>query len=130
MQANAPLLIEVDRPTVPSFLKSHGYSTSIIGKWHLGYGEEKGFADNRGKTPPNHWKPRGPGPDWNGELKPGPLENGFDYSYVIPVANSFPPYVIVENRRVVGLRPNSPIGQMESKNRGKMETPRQAGHHS
>ena len=121
LSTNAPLLIEVDRPTVPSFLKSHGYSTSIIGKWHLGYGEEKGFADNRGKTPPNHWKPRGPGPDWNGELKPGPLENGFDYSYVIPVANSFPPYVIVENRCVVGLRPNSPIGQMESKNSGKME---------
>ena len=121
LSTNAPLLIEVDRPTVPSFLKSHGYATSIIGKWHLGYGEEKGFADNRGKTPPNYWKPRGPGPDWNGELKPGPLQNGFDYAYVIPVANSFPPYVIVENYRVASLRPDSPIGTMESKNNGKMQ---------
>ena len=121
LSTQAPLLIDPDRPTVASFLKSHGYATSIIGKWHLGYGEEEGFADNRGNTPPNHWKPRGPGPDWNGRLTPGPPENGFDYSYVIPVANSFPPYVIVENDRVVGLRPDSPIGKMESKNNGKME---------
>ncbi len=121
LSTNAPLLIDPNTPTVPSFLKSHGYATSIIGKWHLGYGEEKGFADNRGKTPPNYWKPRGKGPDWNGRLTPGPPENGFDYSYVIPVANSFPPYVIVENDRVVGLRPGSPIGKMESKNNGRME---------
>ena len=121
LSTQAPLLIDPDRPTIASFLKSHGYATSIIGKWHLGYGKEDGFADNRGNTPPNHWKPRGPGPDWNGRLTPGPPENGFEYSYVIPVANSFPPYVIVENDRVVGLRPDSPIGKMESKKSGKME---------
>ena len=121
LSTQAPLLIDPDRPTVASFLKSHGYATSIIGKWHLGYGEEEGFADKRGDQPPNYWKPRGPGPDWNGRLTPGPPENGFDYSYVIPVANSFPPYVIVENDRVVDLRPDSPIGKMESKNNGKMQ---------
>lgn len=121
LSTNAPLLIDINRPTVASFLRAQGYTTSIVGKWHLGYGKAEGFADNRGNAPPNHWKPRGPGPNWNGELKPGPLENGFDYAYVIPVANSFPPYVIVEDYRVVGLQPDSPIGKMESKNSGKME---------
>ncbi|GIT30783.1 MAG: hypothetical protein Ct9H300mP1_28290 [Planctomycetaceae bacterium] len=29
-------LIEPDRPTIASFLKSHGYHTGIVGKWHLG----------------------------------------------------------------------------------------------
>ena len=121
LSTSAPLLIEEDRMTVASLLKSAGYSTSIVGKWHLGFGREEGFEDNRGDTPPNYWETRGSGPNWNRELKPGPLEVGFDYAYVIPVANSFPPYVFVENRRVAGLRKDSPIGKLESKNFGKME---------
>ena len=121
LSTSAPLLIEEDRVTIASFLKSAGYATSIVGKWHLGYGHEEGFEDNRGDTPPNQWETRGSGPDWNGLLKPGPLENGFDYAYVIPVANSFPPYVFVENHRVTGLRKDSPIGEMVSNNYGTME---------
>jgi len=121
LSTSAPLLIEEDRVTLASFLKSAGYSTSIVGKWHLGFGREEGFEDNRGNRPPNYWETRGSGPNWNGELKPGPLEVGFDYSYVIPVANSFPPYVFVENHHVAGLREDSPIGKLESKNNGKME---------
>ena len=121
LSTSAPLLIEEDRVTVASFLKSAGYATSIVGKWHLGYGREEGFENNRGNTPPNYWETRGKGPDWNGVLKPGPRENGFDYSYVIPVANSFPPYVFVENHHVAGLRKESPIGKLESRNYGKME---------
>jgi arylsulfatase A-like enzyme len=121
LSTSAPLLIDPDRVTVPSFLKSKGYATSIVGKWHLGYGSEPGFEDDRGDIPPNYWETRGPGPDWNGVLRPGTEENGFGYSYVIPVANSFPPYVIVENDRVEGLRKDSPIGALQSKNGGKME---------
>ena len=121
LSTNAPLLIEEDRCTIASLLKSAGYSTSIVGKWHLGYGHEEGFDENRGDAPPNYWDTRASGPNWNGKLKPGPPENGFDYSYVIPVANSFPPYVFVENDRVAGLRRDSPIGKLESRNYGKME---------
>ncbi len=121
LSTNAPLLIEEDRVTIASFLKSAGYSTSIVGKWHLGYGHEEGFEKHRGDAPPNFWETRGSGPNWNGELKPGPRENGFDYSYAIPVANSFPPYVFVENYHVAGLRKDSPIGNLESRNYGKME---------
>ena len=35
-----PLLIEEDRMTVASLLKSAGYSTAAVGKWHLGFGKD------------------------------------------------------------------------------------------
>ena len=47
--------------------------------------------------------------DWNGEIKPGPLEVGFDYSFIIPATGDRVPCVYVENHRVVGLDPNDPI---------------------
>jgi hypothetical protein len=127
LSTSAPLLIEEDRVTAASFLKSAGYSTSIVGKWHLGYGREEGFEDNRGDTPPNYWETRKSGPNWNGELKPGPLEVGFDYSYVIPIANSFPPYVFV-----VSLLFTSPIHDLayrcHRRQKGRVLTCRVDGH--
>ena len=83
------LVIDTGRQTVADVMKEAGYATACIGKWHLGFG--KGA------------------PDWNGELKPGPLELGFDYYYGVPVVNSHPPFVYVENHRVVGLVPDDPI---------------------
>lgn len=83
------LTIRVDTPTLASVAKSAGYATSIIGKWHLGLGQ--------GKT------------DWNRELKPGPLELGFDYYFGLPNVNSGPPFVYVENYRPVGYDPEDPF---------------------
>jgi len=84
------LTIDTKKETVSSMLKKAGYQTAFFGKWHLGFGKKA--------------------PDWNTDLKPGPLELGFDYYYGIPCANSVPPYVYVENYRVVGLDKNDPIG--------------------
>jgi arylsulfatase A-like enzyme len=75
------LIIEPGRVTVPSLLKRAGYATGIVGKWHLGLG-----------TKPT---------DYNGEIKPGPLEIGFDYAWIIPATGDRTPCVWVENRRVV-----------------------------
>ena len=83
------LVIDTNRQTVASLMKDAGYATACIGKWHLGFGKSA--------------------PDWNGELKPGPLELGFDYYYGVPVVNSHPPFVYVENHRVVGLVPDDPF---------------------
>ena len=83
------LIIDPDQTTVADVMKRAGYKTSIIGKWHLGFGEET--------------------PNWNGDLKPGPLELGFDYYFGVPVVNSHPPFVYVENHRVVGLVPEDPF---------------------
>jgi arylsulfatase A-like enzyme len=89
LPGDAPLLIEPGRVTLASMLRQQGYKTGVVGKWHLGLG--------RGDI------------DWNGDIKPGPLELGFDYSFVIPATGDRVPCVYVENHRVVNLDPNDPI---------------------
>jgi len=88
------LIIPTQTETIASLMKKAGYATACIGKWHLGFGDTK--------------------PNWNGELKPGPNELGFDYYYGVPVVNSLPPFVYVENHHVVGLVPEDPfvLGEM------------------
>ncbi|WP_162026398.1 sulfatase family protein [Lentisphaera araneosa] len=84
------LIIDTKKTTIASLLKRKGYTTACVGKWHLGFGDK-------------------PKPDWNKELKPGPLELGFDYFFGLPVVNSHPPFVYMENRRILGLDPNDPL---------------------
>ena len=103
VEANEPLLIETDRVTIASLLRSAGYATACVGKWHLGFGAP-------GKSSWNELS----GPDWNGDLTPGPLDVGFDYFFGLPVVNSSEPKIFVENRRVVGLDPGDPIKMVAS----------------
>ena len=88
---NAPSKITPDMFTLPQLFKKAGYHTAVVGKWHLGIGD--------GKTPV----------DWNGDVKPGPLEVGFDYSFLLPSTNDRVPCVYVENHRVVNLDPKDPL---------------------
>lgn len=89
LPGDASLIIKPGRYTLPAMFKKGGYSTGAVGKWHLGLGN--------GNV------------DWNGEIKPGPLEIGFDYSFLIPATGDRTPCVFVENHRVVGLDPKDPI---------------------
>ncbi len=86
---NAAAVIQPGTVTIASLLKQAGYSTAVIGKWHLGLGEGK--------------------PDWNGELKPGPLEIGFDDCLILPTTNDRVPQVFVQGHRVRNLDPNDPL---------------------
>src|SRR5262245_49759380 len=72
-----PLSIPPGTVTVASVLKQAGYKTGVVGKWHLGLGPASG-------------------PDWNGELRPGPLEIGFDYAFLMPATGDRVPTVYVE----------------------------------
>jgi arylsulfatase A-like enzyme len=84
-----PLAIDTAATTVPSLLKRAGYSTGVVGKWHMG-------LDNRDIH-------------WNGDIQPGPLEVGFDYAFYYPATNDRVPCVFIENHRIAGLNPNDPI---------------------
>jgi len=87
---NAPAIIKPKTETIASILRRAGYATGVVGKWHLGLG--------------------GPdGPDWNGLLKPGPLEIGFDSCFLLPTTNDRVPQVYVANHRVLNLDPADPL---------------------
>ena len=87
---NAPAIIKPGTETVASILKRAGYSTGVVGKWHLGLGGSDG-------------------PDWNNQLKPGPLEIGFDTCFLLPTTNDRVPQVYVHDHRVPNLDPNDPL---------------------
>ncbi len=87
---DAVAIIQPGRTTIASILKKAGYTTGVVGKWHLGLGETGGA-------------------DWNGEIKSGPMDIGFDYNFILPATGDRVPCVFVENRRVVGLDLADPI---------------------
>lgn len=99
LPGDAPLIIEPDRETLASMLKKAGYTAGVVGKWHLGLGNGS--------------------PDWNADIKPGPLEIGFDYSFLLPATADRVPTVYVENRRVVDLDHRDPIQVDYNKKIGK-----------
>ena len=91
LPGNAPLIIDPAKPTIPSVLKTVGYSTALVGKWHLGLGSA---------TEPL---------DWNHEIKPGPKELGFDYSFHMAATGDRVPTVYIENGYIFGLDPADPV---------------------
>lgn len=75
---------------LPMVLKSAGYRTAALGKWHNGFGTNMTV-------------------NWNAELKPGPLELGFDSFFGTPRTHSEPPLVFVRDHWIVGLEKDDPI---------------------
>jgi len=87
---DAPLIIDTNQLTLAGMLKQAGYQTAVIGKWHLGLGKF-------------------PRTEWNEEIKPGPNELGFDYSFIIPATLDRVPTIFVQNHHIVRDNPNDPI---------------------
>jgi arylsulfatase A-like enzyme len=88
---NAAMIIKPERYTIADMFKNAGYSTAVVGKWHLGLGAETGKQD------------------WNGLVTPNTSDLGFDYSYIMAATADRTPCVYMENGRVVGLDPSDPI---------------------
>ncbi|HEX3657215.1 MAG TPA: arylsulfatase [Pirellulales bacterium] len=86
---NRDCLIEPGSTTLASICHEAGYDTGLVGKWHLGYGVHE--------------------PNWNGELKPGPMECGFDSFFGTAMTHNEPPQVLVDGHHVVGLSSDDPI---------------------
>ncbi len=90
LPGDAALIIPIQQATLPKQFKQAGYRTGLVGKWHLGLGTQ---VDK----------------DWNAEIKPGPREVGFDYSFIFPATADRVPTVFLDNQRVIGLDKNDTI---------------------
>ncbi len=89
----APSLIALDRPTIASFLRQHGYHTAAIGKWHLDFeylNPETGkrYERKNHKTPPI-----------GARIPDGPIHRGFDYYHGFHHARNME--AVIENDRVI-----------------------------
>ena len=71
--AEIKCLIPDERMTIASFLKSNGYRTAMVGKWHLGM-DFPGDRQNR---------------DWSQPVRDMPLDKGFDYFWGIPASLNY-----------------------------------------
>jgi arylsulfatase A len=102
LPGDAPLLIQPGTSTIAGMLQKEGYKTAVVGKWHLGLGN--------GNL------------NWNEEIKPGPVEVGFNYSFIIPATGDRVPCVFVENHNVVGLEKDDPLFVDYNKKIGNLPT--------
>mgnify|MGYP000412712000 FL=1 len=71
--AERPCLIEQGRTTLGSFLRTNGYRTAMVGKWHLGM-DFPGTTGNR---------------DWSLPVQDMPLDKGFEYFWGIPASMNY-----------------------------------------
>ncbi|MBP86857.1 MAG: arylsulfatase [Planctomycetaceae bacterium] len=83
-------VIDDGQVTIASLLKSQGYRTAMVGKWHLGF-QENGYD-----------KP----------LPGGPVDVGFDSYFGIRASTDIPPYFYIRGNRAV----SPPTNQIEANN--------------
>ena len=80
-------LIPAERPTLGHLMRGAGYSTAMIGKWHLGW----------------DWHKQGDKIDFTEPVLNGPDINGFDRYYGHCGSLDMPPYVWVDTGRVTAV---------------------------
>ncbi|MDE0860034.1 MAG: arylsulfatase [Akkermansiaceae bacterium] len=89
----APNIIAENRPTVASFLKTQGYHTGIVGKWHMNFD----YRDPKSKEILKRKKHKRP--PVGSLIADGPLTRGFDYFHGFHHAREME--AVMENDRVI-----------------------------
>jgi arylsulfatase A-like enzyme len=72
-------VIEAGQATIASVVKSQGYRTAMVGKWHLGFAED----------------------GYDKALPGGPVDVGFDSFFGIRASTDIPPYFYIRGDRAV-----------------------------
>ncbi len=100
-----PHLIEPGRMTTASYLKSQGYNTGCVGKWHLGMDwiTSDGTPLYKGGKDPSWSSDNNPDIDYSRKVEHGPTTNGFDYYFGISASLDMPPYVYIENDKATEI---------------------------
>lgn len=96
-------LIEPERETLASLCKKEGYSTAAVGKWHMGFTWYKKDGMPLPISEADEIDASGLDVDYSSGISGGPTELGFDYYYGIAGSLDMPPYVLIENDRMVTL---------------------------
>ncbi|HEY4558916.1 MAG TPA: arylsulfatase [Enteractinococcus sp.] len=118
-------LIEKDRLTLAQFLSDRGYTTAVVGKWHLGLDwqllEQGDDLERYGLSAQDHpipesrfgragnfaadqqWEVEGADIDYTKPIKFGPNQLGFDYSFITAASHDQPPFVYIENGQAQGI---------------------------
>ncbi len=92
-----PSVIEDQRATIASMLQSGGYSTAVVGKWHLGV--DWTTNDNQ---PARMDRSTGySNVNYKAALMRGPNHYGFGYSFIHPASLDIPPYLFLRNHKAV-----------------------------
>ncbi len=94
-----PPVLDSERTTLAELLRTRGYRTACIGKWHLGWDWKSIQRDPNQKPDPKEGYPADAF-DWSRPIPGGPLDHGFDDYFGDDVPN-FPPYTWFENDRLL-----------------------------
>lgn len=95
----SPRLIEPKRETIASLLKSRGYHTACIGKWHLGMD----FERKQGKSVNElgiESREQVFNVEYTRPIDNGPNSLGFDYYFGISASLDMVPYAYIENNQL------------------------------
>jgi arylsulfatase A-like enzyme len=92
-------VIEEGTETVAHLLKNHGYTTAMVGKWHLGF---EGPPDSKELF------------DYSKPLRGGPRDRGFDSFFGMHASLDIPPYFYIRGRSAV-MSPTETIEANDSR---------------